>query len=119
MGRVRIGWHDHVLDTFLLRAGLRRSGPASAPEDPEQQRLAWLTRSILLTEAMAPSLYQAAREVAGRLGVSEPLELYQSADAGAWRTCRHSNMMIGLSRSPIRVRIVGSVATDLGLFKVA
>jgi hypothetical protein len=84
----------------------------------EEERLAWLERSILLTEKMAPDLYATARSVAQKLGVEAPIELYQGADPGGWASCGHANLQVSRSRSPIRVRIVGPVSSDRTMFAV-
>ena len=78
-----------------LRSVVRlKTPPPPTAEDATRVRRALIARSLLLSEGMAPSLYQSARAIAGKFEIHEPIEIYQAAGA--------ENAAMHLVQSPVR-----------------
>jgi RecA/RadA recombinase len=78
---------------------------ARGTPDPKRVRRSLLSRSVMLTEGMAPDAWQAARAAAEALGVTRELELYQAAGA--------ENAGIHLVDSPVLMEIRGRLLSLL------
>ncbi|MBN2801249.1 MAG: DUF4011 domain-containing protein [Deltaproteobacteria bacterium] len=84
---------DASLAELILAASSRQETP------PDRIRRELMARSVMLTEGMARSTWDAARSAARTLGVTEELEIFQAAGA--------ENAAIHLSRAPVFLEIRG------------
>ncbi len=83
-----------------LRGLVRLKTPqAPTAEDATRVRRALIARSLLLSEGMAPSLYQSARAIAAQFEINEPIEIYQAAGA--------ENAAMHLVPSPVLLEVRG------------
>ncbi|MDR2689771.1 MAG: DUF4011 domain-containing protein [Azoarcus sp.] len=78
---------------------------AKTPADPARVRRALMARSLLLSEGMAPNLYQVARTLAARFGIDEPIEIYQAAGA--------ENASMHMVASPVLMEVQGRLLSLL------
>lgn len=78
---------------------------AEVPRDPAKIRRLLMARSLLLSEGMAPGPYEAARTCAGLFGITEPVEIYQTAGA--------ENAAMHLVSSPVLLEVQGRLLSLL------
>ncbi len=86
-------------------ADLVVAATAAGGADAQRVRRQLLARSVLLTEGMAPEAWAQARAAAEALGVTGPLELFQSAG--------EENAGIHLVQSPVLLEIRGRLLSLL------
>ena len=73
--------------------------------DPTRVRRTLMARTLLLSEGMAPGPYRVARELATRLGITEPIEIYQAAGA--------ENAVMHTVPSPVLIEVQGRMLSLL------
>ncbi len=103
--RVRLSLEAGYARALLASPGMEGLAAQVAEGDADRVRRRLLARSLRLSEAMAPEVWAAAERARAALGVTAPLEVYQSAG--------RENASIHLVRSPAMVEIQGRLLTLL------
>lgn len=97
--KVRFSLERRLAAVLEAEPGFALQRQAQVPSDPAIVRRRLLAQALRLTESMAGQAHHQAREAARVLGVTQPLELYQSAG--------RENAALHLVRAPILLEIQG------------
>ena len=102
--RIRLPSEDHACATMERE---RRWGRVEVePYDARARRRELLAKALLLTDAMAPDAYAAARDARAALGIQDEIELFQSG--GSVDTAR-----LALHGDPIGIEFMGAYLGSL------